>query len=250
MTRQPFTVAHLSMFQGAPTADVADYVAAVIAHHTADIVTTTECRRKAKAIRAKLGDGFAVASIGEHCIIWRRARFSRWPGTITRSRAAYAVPWFTRGGSARTFRVLQRDLRDKATGHHIRVQTAHCPSHVEHGDQWRTDTAQRRVTSAREGFRQWGKWVRTASRRKPGLVHVLTMDANLDQRRDAWRTYLTDTLGLPSVWEDGRWPYGTHGNRVIDTAHSNAPTSRARRTPVPPRKYGVDHWGIVFDVHP
>lgn len=244
-----FNVAHLSLRYDADQAAMARYVAEVATRHEAGILTTTESksRRLTKLVRRELPRHYRAARRHEYIIVWDGRRFrSLWPARLV---ILTPVRYWMLGANRRLFRMARKNLRHRDTGRRVRVEAAHAPSGIQGGSSWRKRAKPNRIQAAKRGFRSWGRKVESLLSRRPRAVQLLNMDANLDERRPAWRRYLDATLGARSVWH-GHMPRhgGTHGNRVIDVAHVvNVDVRSAWLTPVE-RPAGVDHRGFVYRV--
>jgi hypothetical protein len=244
---EPFNVAHLSLWFGAQPSTVADYVAATIGTYDCRLVTCTEGKRYVRALRDTLGPEWRIQARGEHLVLSHKPTIKRYGVKPAREHLASRRAYYTRGGGGRRFRVMFADLRI-IDGPRLRVMVAHAPASVQDGKHW-NHAHPDRVQASRQGFDRWGKWIRRWQPKHRDAVQLAAMDSNLDQRLGVWREYLTDQLSLPSIWEWNVPDEGTHGRRLIDTAHTNAVVSGALVSKVARPKV-LDHDGIVFTLHP
>lgn len=239
-------MAHLSLRFDAQPEHVAGYVAEVIDTEDVDVVTCTESKGRARAVRKRLGKSWRVQSRGEYLVCSRRAVLGRWHGWPARLRKAAGAGWHNRGGGDRAYAVLVSNLRHLCTGSRVRVMVAHTPSHVQVGARFRRLPA--RVNAWTKGLATWGRWIRHCARHHKRVVQVAAMDSNVENHLPHWRHLLEHELGLPSIWRHHRPKGGTHGHRLIDTAHTNARVTGQRLCRVR-QPHDIDHGGIVFRLH-
>ena len=234
---------HASLKHDADRDAVAAWLAALVAGRRLHVLTCTEAQQPGirRVLARRLGRAYRVRRRGEYLIVTHRRtlRAASVPRLwLLSTRAKNGLPgWRQVRVAADTYRVAGRRLR---------IMVGHMPAGVESGDSWRADRpSAAAVTCAQEGYSRWGARIRRGARR--GVVQVAALDANLDQRRDGWRRWVSTRLG-PSVWA-GRVPdRGTHGHRLIDTAHitgarvvaAGIPAANADR----PRR--LDHAAIAY----
>ena len=237
---------HASLRFDADTDALAAYVARLVVVDDLGLLTTTESRSRAlvKKVRARLPKRYRVLRRHEYLFVWDTTRLSK----AGRARLIVLTPlrFWSMGSLSKRFLVGQLDLRARDSRERVRVQVGHAPSGVQGGTaSWRRNPEQNRVLAARRGFVAWGE--RIAAARGVVLAH---MDANLDQRSPHWRGYLTHTLGAEAVWTGCLPPAGkgTHGSRVIDTAHVVGAPTRWPHLAETKRPEKVDHVAFVYNV--
>lgn len=230
--------AHLSGKFSANHRVFAGYVAE---HATlADLITTTECKGMADAVRKALGPHWQVVQDGQYLICARRTVF-----TIGARRSSSRLTTiYARALAWRDFYVMRRTLTHRLTGRQVLVTVSHTPSAVQSGAHWRVDNP-RAVRAHRRGMTRWGQLLQRAHQAKPHRLRVAALDINVNLHMPVWRTYAETTLGLPSMWAHDRPDGGTHaGSRLIDTIHTDAPGLRGRLSPVA-QPHLIDHHGVI-----
>lgn len=242
-------VGHQSLKWSAHPAVVAAYLLRLVTLEQLDLLTCTEGKGRAKAVRKALGSDFRVISGGEFLIIYRRAALSRWlQWPLGRLRTVKGADW-SNGPHAgtRRFQVLFANLRPHGVRRRLRVMVTHAPSHVQTGLVWRD--LPDRVRPYRRGIAQLGEWI---ARPEDDVLQLVCMDSNLEQHHAKWRVFLENNLDhLMSVWHEDQPRAGTEGARLIDTAHTNAEVSGQRivhDSDELDRPHIIDHKAIVFDV--
>lgn len=219
--RRPVTErhGHWSLRFDADPDQVADALVDLITREQLALLTTTESRNRGllRALRDRLPDGYAAVRRFEYLIIWHRPTYrSSWLAAL-----AVLDPrgWPMLGGR-RLFRVARKRFRHRATGTRTRAEVGHAPSGVDAGPGHWSPHHHDRVTIANHGFDRWGRRSRRYQRRHRDGALFLHMDSNLNQHASAWRAYLTKRLGAASIYVLAGVPeHGTHGDRLIDTAH-------------------------------
>lgn len=235
--------AHVSGRYDAKPQHVADYAATVVGDH-ADVLTMTEVydRRMYRVIRRTLGSSWRCTRRGEYVVAVRREHFRIVAGRGQCRRLSHA---FTGRDKWRDLYVYGRTIVHRETSRHVFVTVGHLASGVESGDGYRTDASSApNVRANSEGSRNWGNWLRAARARKSSRVRVAAMDCNLNQRSEWHRGRLTGALGMRSMWAKAVPPQGTHGDRLIDTIHTDAPIERGWISPVK-KPADMDHRAVV-----
>lgn len=233
-------VVHASLKHSAKNKVVAKYIATLAFEHEPDIITTTEAQGlgKVRAVQGALGAGWVVRRKGEYMVAWRKATVYR-RGTPSRTR-------LTRQNALAAWRdlwVASFPLVHRETGKRLNVEVGHLAAGVESGPAYRVAKKDAKaVLTHRRGLYQWAKRVKAMP---SGVIPVLCMDANVDQKNGTWKQTLERRLGVRSMWSGFAPKRGTHGKRLIDTIH--APLE-ARRAPfvsplIPPKP--IDHKAVV-----
>lgn len=210
------------------------------------LATTTESRSRAlvRALRRRLPDDYSVVLRFEYLIIWHRPTYrSHWLAWL-----AVLDPrsWAMLGGR-RQFRVARKRFTHRATGTRVPVDVGHCPSGVDGGPGHWSDAHHDRVVIATRGFDKWGRRSRRYQRRHPHGALCLHMDSNLNQHAPAWRDFLNRRLAATSVYDLAGVPaHGSHGPRLIDTAHVLGLLVGRAQVFLGPRPRKLDHRPITY----
>lgn len=213
MTALEVRAAHVSGHWSARARTNARHIAGVVEDLELDEFRGTEMQWPGtlRAVRKAL-PGWAVSRRGEYLIGFREAAFE--PVAPMELRRLTSTP---RIALWRQLWVAHRVAIHIASGRRYRAEVGHCPAGVESGDRWKPGP---QAVTARDGIAKWGRrgwrWHAVNPERR---TLVRSLDSNLDQRRGVWLVWLTATLGGASIWP-GRMPdRGSHGFRLIDTAH-------------------------------
>jgi hypothetical protein len=211
---------HHSLRFDADPETTAAFLVDVILSHNLKVYTTTESRsrRLVAALRRRLPAEYGVTRRFEYLVIWHCPSFRAHPLAVL---AALDPRSFAMLGGRRMFRVARKRLTHVETGRRVRVEVAHAPSGVAAGPGVWSDEFPDRVRISKAGFARWGHRLDRYRRRHPDAVALAHMDSNLDQFRPQWRNLLTHMMGAtPSIYDLAGVPEtGTHGDRLIDTAH-------------------------------
>lgn len=210
------------------------------------LLTTTESRDRAlvRALRRRLPAGYGVVLRFEYLIIWHRPTYrSHWL-------AALAVldprSWPMLGGR-RLFRVARKRFTHRETGTRMRAEVGHAPSGVDGGPGHFATAHHDRVVIANDGFARWGRRARRYQRRHPRGALCLHMDSNLNQHAEQWRAFLTKRLAAASVYDLAGVPaHGSHGDRLIDTAHVVGLLVGHAVVYLGPRPHKLDHAPVTY----
>lgn len=254
-------ITHASGRYDVPPEKMADYLARLARHQDAHILTATECRsaKLTSAVKKKLGKRWKVARYHEYLICWRTDKAKGiWPGkTVT----LCPKPYWMMGSRSRKFLIGTRILTltgPGSEGRRLRVDVGHAPSGVDGGNgNFRAKALPGRVQSSNSGYTAWGKRIAAFAKKHPDAVQVATMDCNLDQHKTRWRSWLTTKMKARSIYAGAGTSgsknvpsQGTHGKRLIDTAHvkENSTVNVVDRWVVTKvaRPKGVDHRPITF----
>lgn len=245
-------IVHASLRFDADTGSVTDYLRRVVRYERPDVLTCTEAQQRhiVRDLRRTLGKNWRVTRKGEYLICWRRDTLA---GIPTRPPRLWHLTHVAGFPEWRQLRVGVRWLRHRHTGKRVRVMVGHCPAGVEFGDGWRSGrvvpageraVTARAVEASQRGLAAWGK--RIHRRLGRGVVQVAVMDSNLDQHRAAWRAYLTGALHAPSIWARDVPKRGSHGHRLIDTAHVAGATVSDPHVCNVAKPTCLDHTAIAF----
>lgn len=221
---------------------LANYCARVVCAHQLSAFTTTESRsrRLVRKLRRQLPEGWRVVRRHEYLLAWDTRVWGKRSRPKLRTLAGIV---YARG---RRFRMAELELRHRVAARRVRLQSAHAPASIGGGHtSWRSSSP-RRVRAAQAGWARWGRHNARLARRRPDRVVVSHMDANLDQRSAHWRSYLADELGAPSVYAEHRPRAGTHGTRLIDTAHVAGARATDPVVSKVDRPRGLDHAALVY----
>lgn len=236
----PARHAHISgRFDCNPRA-FARYVKDVVTRGRCTSFTTTETYGSLKPMRWHL-DGWIITRRGEYVIGVRRDTYRRTQWTsFSRLSEIY-----TGRQEWRDLFAYRRTFTHIATGRRVLFISAHAPSHVELGDNWRGGS---QTEASKNGLTKMGRNIRKNLARRPGLVVVAGLDTNMDHKREVWRARATSMIGLPSMWDARRPGVGTHGKRVIDVIYSNAPMHSATVSSAPRTSPKLDHLAAVVAI--
>lgn len=230
-------------FNGSSAA-LADFIAELMAD--LDWLTTTESQRHgiAGVVRKRLGPDFRVQKCGEFMLISRRATCTPW-GRQPLPRWAFVTKVLGLVGW-RQMHVPRFALRVNGTP--VAIWPFHAPSAVQAEDGFRYDHP-RIVAASKAGFARLGRRMRHFERSHPQAFQVTAGDSNYDQHREVWRDRLTAWLGAPSAWTGHLPRGGSHGVRLIDTAHVVGLTITSAHVNRGKPK-GFDHDAVLFVANP
>ena len=206
--------------------------------HNADVLTTTESKGKKRAVR-RHNPEFRVAARGEYLVMWRKGALKS--RTRARLRRITVTKWTRLFPSWRDTRLMTKGLKVDRR-HKLRISVGHLPAGVQDGATWkRGPVADKASATSRTALRKWGRLLARGR-----YTQDACGDFNLDQRRNQWREYAEQQLGAPSIWTGRRTPHGTHGSRLIDTAHVRGARITGAHVDVGALPAALDHRAIVY----
>lgn len=210
-----FRCGHGSGKYNAPIKDVVSYYNAVIKKNRIAVFTTTESQEKgiAKALRSKLGSGYAVRRVGAYiCVVDKKVlKFTLTPQKLVRMTRTKGFPdW--RNLFVGVFRV--RLLADTRVP--IAVTVGHTPAGVEYGKSWRMSNP-KAVETHKKGLVAWGRWIDKLKKTTVALAHG---DYNTDFKTEFWRRNATERMRGQLIWNHANTKnsIGSHTSRIIDGA--------------------------------
>lgn len=181
----------------------------------ADVVTWTEVRERARALRRPGWRAYAPTGRTDVAVSWR------------------ADQW--RPLARRTFWLAPRTtvvvvVLQGAT-QRVLATVGHLPSHVEYGDTWRRGVAAK-VDAWQQAATNWRPALRHLRQRWRPDVVIVAADWNTDVRRPSWRARVNAAFPrMRLTWRQPLPDRGTHrGGRIIDATLTRS-AGRARLLP-------------------